>query len=106
MQEVVQCLPVGSGHDAGEFDERLVVLARQQQSNQILAQRASFLVATEEVVKRRAKLVNRLGGRWGRLPRSAHCRTPLAHAHRSRPTITHLTNQRIRRTFTLRCRTK
>jgi hypothetical protein len=28
MQKVVQRLPVGSGHDVGEFDERLVVLTR------------------------------------------------------------------------------
>ena len=72
VQEVVQRLAVGSGHDRGEFDERLVVLARQEQPNQVLAQRPSFLVASEEVVKRRAKRVNRLGGRWGRLPWSAH----------------------------------
>src|SRR5262249_18791007 len=84
MQKVVERLPVGSGHDGGEFDERLVVLARQQQPNQVLAQRSSFLVAGEEVVKRRAKRVNRLRRAGGGLPRSAHrtgsspARTPVS----------------------------
>ncbi len=72
VQEVMQRLPIGSGHDAGEFDERLVMLARQQQPDQVLPQRASFLITGEEVVKGGTKLVDRLGGRWRGLPRSAH----------------------------------
>ena len=28
VQEVMQRLPIGSRHDVGEFDERLIVLAR------------------------------------------------------------------------------
>jgi hypothetical protein len=72
VHKVVQRLPVGSRHDAGELDERLVVLSGQEQPNQVLAQRAPFLVAGEEVVEGSAKRVNCLGGRWGRLPWSAH----------------------------------
>ncbi len=72
VQEMMQGLAVGVGHDRGEFDKRLVVLTRQEQPNQVLPQRTSFLVASEEVVKRRAKRVNRLRGWWGRLPWSAH----------------------------------
>jgi hypothetical protein len=80
----MQRLSIGSGHKAGEFDERLVVLSGQEQSNQVLAQRASFLEAPEQVVERGARCVNRLGGRWGGLPRSAHrlsssrARTPVS----------------------------
>jgi hypothetical protein len=95
MQEMMQCLTVGVRHDAGEFDERLVVLARQQQPNQVLPQRASLLVTTEQVVKAGTKLVNRLGGRWGGLPWSAHRHD----SFRARPpycphSVSHLTNQR------------
>jgi hypothetical protein len=32
----MQRLPVGSGHEAGEFDERLVVLSGQEQPNEAL----------------------------------------------------------------------
>jgi hypothetical protein len=65
MQDVMQRLPVRPRNDAGEFDERLVVLARQEHPNQVLAQRAALLEPPEQVVEGGTELVDRLGGRWG-----------------------------------------
>jgi hypothetical protein len=72
VHKVVQRLPVGSWYNRGEFDERLVVLARQEQPNQVLPQRPSFFESSEQVVEGGTELVDRLGGGWGRLPWSAH----------------------------------
>src|SRR5260370_30916079 len=49
MQEVVQALPVGARYDRAQLDQGLIVLARQEQPNQVLAQRRAFLVAGQEV---------------------------------------------------------
>jgi len=43
------------------------VLARQEQADEVLPQRRALLVAREQVVEGGAELVNRLGGRGGRL---------------------------------------
>jgi hypothetical protein len=106
VHKVVQRLPVGCRHEAGELDERLVVLAgqeqpNQEQPNQVLAQRAPFLVATKEVVEGSAKRVNCRGGRWGRWSvgsASVVGASPelLSRTHTGlAPSLTHLTNQRL-----------
>jgi len=71
VENVVQRLPPRARHDRGQFDDGLVVLARQQQANQIVAHRFPLLGPAEEVVEGVAELVDRLGGRrdgfaWGR----------------------------------------
>jgi hypothetical protein len=43
MQKVMQGLAPRAGHNGGELDNRLVVLPRQQQPNQVLAHGFSFL---------------------------------------------------------------
>ncbi len=71
-QEVVQRLPVGTGHQRCQLHQGLVVLARQEQAYQVLPQRAPFLIAGEQVVKVATELVNRRGGRRRGFARSRH----------------------------------
>jgi hypothetical protein len=63
MQEVVQRLPPRPRHDGRQLDDGLVVLAGQQQPNQVLAHRLALLGPPEEVVEGVAELVDRLGSR-------------------------------------------
>jgi hypothetical protein len=78
LQEVVQRLPIRSGHDGPQFDQRRVVLARQEQADEILAQRRALLYSREEVLKRGTTLVNRLRGRCRRLALGGHGRCSLS----------------------------
>ncbi len=50
VQEVVQRLPVGARHDRRQLHQRLVVLARQQQPDQVVAE-ARAPRAAEQLVK-------------------------------------------------------
>ena len=101
MQEVVQGLPVGSRHEGRQFDQRLVVFARQQQPDQVLAEGQAFL-AREQLVEVRTKLVDRLrrrrgGFAWGRHGMSSSgagtTSTPDSAAGTA-DSMPHLTNQR------------
>jgi hypothetical protein len=104
MQEVVQRLPIRSGHDGPQFDERLVVFARQQEPDEMLPQGLAFFVAPEQVVERGAELVDRLrrrqrGFAGGRHGIALLCgRQPQTRAKLHLPTtagsMPHLTNQR------------
>jgi hypothetical protein len=77
MQEVVQRLPPRARHDGRQFDDGLVVLAGQEQPNQVLAHGFPFLGAAEEGVEVAAELVDRLGGRRNGFAGSRHGRTSL-----------------------------
>jgi hypothetical protein len=79
MHEMMQRLSVGSRHDRPQFDERLIVLARQEQTDEILAQRGALFVAGEQIVEGGTKLVDRLSGRCGRLALGSHPHCPLSH---------------------------
>jgi hypothetical protein len=79
MQEVVQRLASGAGHNGRQLDDGLVVLPRQQQPNQVLAHGFPFLGAPEEVVEGAAELVDRLGGRRNGFAGGRHGRTSLRH---------------------------
>ncbi len=72
MHEVVQGLSIRCRHDRPQFDERLVMLARQEQADEILPQGRALLLAREQVVKHGTKLVNRLRGGCGRLALGRH----------------------------------
>jgi hypothetical protein len=72
MQEVVQRLPAGAGYDRRHLHQRLVVLAGQEQPDQILAQRRALLEPREQVIELGTELVNRLGGGGGRFARCRH----------------------------------
>ncbi len=72
VQKMVQALAVGAGHDGAQLDQRLVVLARQEQANQVLTPCGALLVAREQVVEVRTKLVDRLRGGGGRFAGRGH----------------------------------
>ena len=63
MEQVVQGLPARSRDDAGKRHQRLVVFARQQQTNQVLAQRLACFVAGEQLIAVGTQLVDRLARR-------------------------------------------
>ena len=72
MQEMVQALPVGARYDRAQLDQGLIMLARQEQPNEVLAQRRAFLVAGQEVVEVGTELIGRLGGGVGRFTGRGH----------------------------------
>jgi hypothetical protein len=78
VHEMVQPLSVRPRHDGPQFDQRLVVLAGQEQPDEILAQRRALLVAGEQLVKEGTKLVNRLGRGRRRLTLGGHRSRPLS----------------------------
>src|SRR5690348_13982935 len=101
MHKVVQRLPARTGYDRRQLDERLVVLPRQEQANEVLAQRRALLIAGEEVVALGAELVDRLGGGGGRFARGGHRSTsdrswtPAGAPFRPASSVPDLTNQRL-----------
>jgi len=73
VQEVLQPLTVGTGHDGRQFHHRLVVLAGQQQANQRVAESDALLRTAEQIVELGTEAVNRRGGGRRRLCAASAC---------------------------------
>ena len=98
MQEVVQPLALGSGHQGGQHREGLVVLAGQQQADQVLAERLARSAPTEQVIELGAELVDSLDRRASGLARRNHPPPPLEPDRPSLPPDLprpEVTNQRL-----------
>ena len=77
MHEMMQPLALGARNQGRQLDQRLVVLAWQQQSNEIVAEGLPLLPSGEQGIKAGTELINRFGGRtvgW----RGVGIRTPPA----------------------------
>lgn len=77
MHEVMHLLSVGARHQGRQRDHRLVVFPRQEQSNELGAEGLPPLPSSEQYIKGRTELLNRLGGRGRRLARSGHGKTSI-----------------------------
>ena len=72
MHEVMQPLALGPRNEGRQLDQRLVVLSRQQESNEIVTEGLPLLPSREQRIKTGTELINRLGGRSRRLAGSGH----------------------------------
>jgi RNase P/RNase MRP subunit p29 len=102
VHEVVQRLPVGPRHDRRQLDQGLIVFARQQQADQVVAEGDTLLRTTEQVVELRTEHVDRFGRGWGGFAWGRHQRTSCRHERcpalapppPAAPFVPLLTNQR------------
>lgn len=76
MQEVVELLPIPAGHQGGEDRHRLVVLPRQEQADQVVAEGLPSGAAIKEIIELSAEGIDGIRGGNGRLARRCHGASP------------------------------